>query len=327
MHYLKIQISRTQGIKLPYFDFKGKKEGPTCVISGGMHGDELNGVALVKKFIDYCEKYKIEKKLRGRLIILPILNPTGFEKKRRFVQYDKKDLNRSFNRKQKTASNRIANALVKHIYRQATIGIDCHDSGHRNVLIPHARIHDSESTKCQNCTREMAKAFGSKIIVERKGKPGMIAVEMERKFNLPILTIETGGALKRFPKFLNIGLEGIINILRFYKMLPGEVKIPRKQYFLKDRFGVKAPATGIVNFTKKLGQRVHVSNKIGELYIPMRNKTVDLVSPTCGLIFSLQHEESITKGDIIYSILEDRKCHIKRRRTRGMVEEVENIVM
>ncbi len=327
MHFLKIQISKDKGIKIPYLVFEGKKLGPTCVISGGMHGDELNGIALVKKLIDYCEKNKIEKKLRGKLIIIPILNPTGFEAKKRTVAYDKKDLNRSFNKKSKSASNLIANALVKEIYSQADFAIDCHDSGHRNVLIPHARIHDSERTKCKNCTREMAQAFGSKIIVERKGKRGMIAVEMERKFNLPVLTIETGGALKLFEKFVNKGTEGIINVLTHYNMLPGEVKFPRKQYFLKHRFGVKAPATGIMKLTKKLGQRVHVGDKIGELYIPMRNKTVDLISPMCGLLFSIQYEESIAKGDIIYSVLEDRKCHVKRRRTVSMFEEVQNIVM
>lgn len=327
MHFLKIQLAKTKGIKIPYKIFEGEKAGPTFVISGGMHGDELNGIALVKKLIDYCTRHKIEKTLHGKLIILPILNPTGFEKKRRTVQYDKKDLNRSFNRKEKSPSNIIANALVKEIYSQADYAIDCHDSGRRNVLIPHARIHDSQRTTCKKCTRNMAQAFGSKIIIEREGKAGMIAVEMERKFNLPVLTIETGGALKLFDNFVNKGLDGIINILRFYGMLPGEVKIPNKQYFLKYRFGIKAPATGIMKFTKKLGQRVHLGDKIGELYIPMRNRTIDLISPMCGLLFSIQYGESVAKDEIVYSVLEDRKCHVKRRRTASMFEEVQNIIM
>ncbi len=327
MQFLKVKISRDQEIRIPYIVFEGKKEGPTCVISGGMHGDELNGIALARKVIDYCENNKIEKKLKGKIIILPILNPSGFENKKRFVQYDKKDLNRSFSKRKKTASNKIADALVKNFYSQATFGMDCHDSGRRNVLIPHARIHDSEKSKCKKCTREMARAFGSRIIVERKGKRGMIAVEMERKYNLPILTIETGGALKLFPKFVDKGLEGILNILRHYEMLPGEVKLPRKQYFLKHRFGVKAPATGIISLKKKLGQRIHAGDKIGTIYIPTRNKEVDLISPMCGLLFSIQYQETIAKDEIVYSILEDRKCHGRRRRTASVFEEVQNIVM
>lgn len=327
MKHLKVRIPGTT-IKIPYLEIEGKKKGQTCVISGGVHGDEVNGVALIQKFLQYAEKNKLERKLRGKLIILPILNLSGFEEKRRKITYDGKDLNRSFNREDKTASNKIASALTKHIYNQADLAIDCHDSGKRTMLIPHARVHADDSTKCRECTHEMAKAFGSKIIIERRGQPGMLAVEMEKKYKLPVLTVEIGGGLSLAEKFLQEGAKGIINILTFYNFLSGKPYIPRKQYYLKDRFGIPAKETGIVTFSKKLGTRIHAGDLVGTLYVPTKNKTIDLIAPMCGIIFSMQHISAVTEGEIMFSILEDKKnCHVKRRRTVGMFEEVVNIEM
>lgn len=325
MKYLKVRIPG-QIIQIPYLSIKNSQGDQRCIISGGIHGDEVNGIALVKKFIEYCQEKNIEKHLRGELIIFPILNQSGFEKHTRTVAYDDKDLNRCFNKRARTASNLIANALEKHFYKKADIAIDCHDSGKRNILIPHARVHRYESKHCTDCTREMAQALGSKIIVERKGKKGMLALEMMKKHNLPVLTIEVGGAMKIANKFLEQSLEGIINILKYSRMLPGEPKIPQKQYYLRDRFGVAAKESGLVYFAKRLGQRVHRGDKIGEIYVPAKTKTVDLISPMCGLLFSMQHVDSVSRGEIIYSILEDKKCHT-RRRTIQHFEEIKNMKM
>ncbi len=313
-------------LEIPYIRIKGKKGDQRCVISGGVHGDEVNGIALVQRFIEHCKKSKIENHLRGELIIFPILNQSGFEEHTRLVTYDKKDLNRAFQRKQKTASPLIANALEKHFYSKADIAIDCHDSGKRNVLIPHTRVHWGEGKNCEECTKEMAKAFGSKIIVERKGKPGMLAIEMMKKYNLPVLTIEIGGALKVANKFLNEGLDGIINILKHMQMLPGHPKIPRTQYYLQNRFGVVAKDAGLIKLTKKLGQRVHRGDKVGTIYVPEKAKTTDLISPMCGLLFSIQYADQVSQGEIMYSILEDKKCHVKRR-TVKLFEEIKGIEM
>jgi len=326
MHHLKIKTDKGD-IDLPYLEFKGKRKGKTCIISGGMHGDEINGIELVKRFLDHCMTTKIEKSLRGKLIVLPILNQSGFERITRTVAHDNKDLNRSFGKKEKTTTNMIANELVKHFYSKADLGIDCHDSGKRSVLIPHARIHSHKKKLCHECTRDMGFAFGSKIIVERPGKRGMLAVEMAKKYDLPVITVEIGGGLKIMSELLKEGLDGIINILKYHQMLPGNPKKPDKQFFLKDRFGIVAPDTGIVMFNVKLGDRVHVDDKIGTLYIPRKNEEIDLIAPMCGIIFSRQYIGTAMKSKVLYSILEDKKCHMSKRKTKGMFEEVVNISM
>ena len=325
MKYLKVRIPG-ETIEIPYLKIKGKKGDQRCIIAGGMHGDEVNGIALVQRFLEYCKKKDIENHLRGELIIFPILNESGFKNHQRNVAYDNKDLNRCFNKKGKTASIKIANALEKQFFSKCDIAIDCHDSGKRNILIPHTRVHGYEKRTCAECTKEMAKAFGSKLIIERDGKRGMLAVEMMKQHGIPVLTIEIGGALKVADKFLDKGLEGIINVLKYVRMLPGNPKIPQKQYYLRDRYGVLAKDSGLIRFKKKLGQRVHRGDFIGDIYVPTKAKSYNLISPVCGLLFSLQHSDQIATGEIMYSILEDKKCHV-RRQTVQHFEEIKNIEM
>lgn len=326
MKHIHIRIPG-HDLEIPYLHYKGSGSDKVCVISGGIHGDEVNGISLVRKFIEYCDDNNIEKDLNGELIVLPVCNQSGFEHQTRHVTYDKKDLNRCFHKKEKTASNLIANALEKNFYSKADLAIDCHDSGKRQILLPHTRVHTYEDQYCRNCTREMAKAFGSKIIIERKGKKGMLAIEMSKKHKIPILTIEIGGALKVAHKHLEKGLEGLLNILKSQGFLPGEPKVPAKQFYLKHRFGVPAKHTGIIKLDKKLGSRVHMGDTIGSIYVPEKAKTHGITSPMCGIIFSMQLIDIAKKGEIIFSILEDRKCHKKRRMTSGMVEELKGIKM
>lgn len=326
MRYLEIKIQKDV-VKIPYLTFTGTGSEKHCVISGGMHGDEVNGIQLVRMFIEYCRENEIEKKLRGKLTIIPLLNPSGFRNQSRNVGYDRKDLNRSFNQKTKSASNLIANALEKEFFANADLAIDCHDSGKTHILLPHTRVHRYENKYCARCTQEMAKAFGSKIIIERKGKRGMLAVEMTKKYQLPVLTIEIGGAMRTDKKHTKQGFEGILNILKSQGFLPGEPTVTRKQYYLRDRFGITAKNTGVIKMEKKLGQRVHLGDKIGNIYVPMKAKTYELEAPMCGIIFSMHHIDMVRKGEIIYSILQDKKCHMKRRMTAGMFEEMKNIRM
>jgi len=328
MKFLKINIPGPTGrasragqtIEIPYLVFKNPKGDQRCVISGGVHGDEVNGIALVQRLIEYIRKNNLEEHLRGEIVVLPIVNLSGFEKHTRQIAYDKKDLNRCFNQRGKTASNIIANALEKNFYSKADIAIDCHDSGQRTILIPHTRVHRFGKKRCNDCTRKMAQAFGSKIIVERKGNRGMLAVEMMKKYELPVLTVEIGGALKVADDFLKQGLEGVINVLKYTRMLPGNPKFPPKQYYLRNRFGIPAKEAGLIKFKKHLGQRVHNGDRIGELYIPSKAKTIDLISPMCGILFSMQHVDSVGKDEIMYSILEDKKCHVRRRTTQKFEE-------
>lgn len=118
--------------RIPYYEFVGLRDGPHFVVSGGMHGDEVNGVALVSKFLQWCKDSRIEESITGRLTVIPVLNISGFAHMQRYVYEDGKDLNRYFGVKGVSSfSEYTAQCLLDTIYQHCDYGIDVHDSGDR----------------------------------------------------------------------------------------------------------------------------------------------------------------------------------------------------
>ena len=221
-------------------------------------------------------------------------------------------------------SFRFARELMDKFISKIDFGIDCHDAGAQSTLFPHTRIGGCNSEDGECLIRNLGRLFGTEIIIERRGRKGMLALSAFEKFEKPIVTVEIGGAKHIFDEFLKQGVEGIHNILKFYKMIPGAPIVPRQQFVLKKRYGVKASLTGIIEYDVKLGDYVHAGDLIGTMYYPQNYKEESLISPMCGRIFSLHDHQIVKKGSIMYSILEKKKCHVDRT-TLDKFEELERL--
>jgi predicted deacylase len=303
---------KSDSLDLSFYELIGKKDGPHIFISGGIHGNEINGVELVKKFIHQAKIIQLEKELKGRITIFPILNPTGFETGIRYVGIDGKDLNRQFGFKSTSFSSHLADVLSNEFFRKCDLGIDCHDSGGSVVLIPHVRIHKSDKFQCMSCTRELAQSFGTRVIMERKGHPNMMAVSLFKNYGTPVITVELGGNQIIYEDFLRFGLQGIKNVLITQGMISGKAKVHKRQYFLYGRYGIKATRAGIVKIDTKLGQMVHAGEKLGNIYYPTTQSSESLISPMCGIMLSKRVNNQVTAGGSLYSILEHKQCHVIR---------------
>jgi len=152
---LTVATYRGKDLKIPIAIAKGEP-GKTIFISAGMHGDEINGIEILKHFMETINP----DKLHGTIIFIPLINPWGFKKKSRYIPFDNKDLNRSFRQKGTSVTYTIAKALMKEIIIKCDFGIDLHD-GRTNIILPHTRIF-----KKDKCTylKEMSHAFGSNIV-------------------------------------------------------------------------------------------------------------------------------------------------------------------
>jgi len=307
-------------VKIPIITFKGESSGPKGLITGGMHGDELNGMLTVKRFVELFEKEKLEKKMRGEITVIPLLNPTGFKRSSRRAQPDNSDLNRAFPGKRNGSfSQRFARQLMDEFVANADFVIDCHDAGSHSSLVPHTRVSNCKDKACIATVQNLGRVFGTELIIKREGKRGMLAIEAYKKFKKPVLTVEIGGA-KHANKFLDEGVEGIKNILKYFKMISGKPKMPKKQFLLEKRFGIKAKRTGIIMLSAKLGSRVHKGDEVGTIYYPQIYKEEILHAPMCGVIFSLHDHQIIEENQFIYSVLETKQCHGKRKQAKEFTE-------
>jgi len=297
-----------KGTRLPIAVAKGGK-GKTCFISGGMHGDEINGVRLAQMVMHSIEP----EKLKGTIIFLPVLNPSGFHHKQRTVFEDGNDLNRSFGKKGQTISHKISETVFNEVIRRCDFGIDCHDSGKRNVLIPHTRVHVNEKGGCSDgCTVDMGRLFGSRLILQRQGERGMMAIESFRSLKKPVITVEVGGGMVIWEGFLRDSVAGIKNILTHFGFLDSKMKPPKEQFLIEDvnRLGYSAEMEGLLYKKVGLGDEIHHGDLLAVIHNPLDERTEKVLSKHCGFVFSIKMEDKINSGETILSILQKSTCKV-----------------
>ena len=123
-------------IEIPIHVFRSKQAGPTVLLSAGMHGDEINGIEVLRKIITRKE---IQSLLRGTLIAIPVMNTVSFLYQSRDLP-DGRDLNRCFpGTKNGSLGSRIAYDLMKEIIPLIDVGIDFHTGGAKISNYPQLR--------------------------------------------------------------------------------------------------------------------------------------------------------------------------------------------
>ncbi len=309
--WLEVQ-SGPDTLRIPYVEIVGTRDGPSGFISGGMHGNEINGIAITRRWLERAAQ-GLATRMGGRVVVLPLLNPSGFAHMQRRVFEDDQDLNRSFGFDEPSSMSRqIAHDLSDKIFRHCQFGVDIHDAGGRAALVPHSRVHSGDDVQGHRNTQHMGRLFGTKIVVARPGKAHMMAIELNRQYTMPVLTVEVGGGQRLYDEYTEDALQGLDNILAAFGMLDQPIVMPEEQFLLNDRYGVKTSQACEVRLRVRLGASVHAGDELGELYFPHRNERESIRSTMCGYVFSLWDSNQAPKGATLYSILEEHDCHVPR---------------
>jgi predicted deacylase len=319
LQYLQVEYGK-HSVSIPYYQIVGNQPGHHIFLSAGMHGGEINGIAVIEQFTKWAGEVNLASRLRGKITVFPVLNPSGFAHVKRQVYEDNGDLNRSFGKNPPTTfSQQIAHDLTEKLLKHCDFGIDFHDASGSAALLPHARTHQNEAS---GVTKEMAQVFGTRLVIERTGQPFMMAIHLKEAYDIPVLTVEIGGAQLLFPSFLEEGVQGIRNFLVAEQMIDGEIIVPSRQFFLTERYGVRWDAPGgMFRQIANLGDEVHAGDLIGVIYDPTRLAYTQVKAPMCGFVFSMQQKSQVPENRILFSILEADQCHV-RRTTLDQFEEL-----
>jgi uncharacterized protein len=298
-----VVATRPHRVELPLWLAEGTRQGPTLFLSAGVHGDEINGIAVVKRFTESLDL----SWLRGCLMILPIVNVTGYEAGIREVPEDGKDLNRCMPGKAHgSLAERIAHVLFSEILPSADLGLDVHDSGRGSVLLPHPRIHDDRLL-------EMAAALGMEIIMRATLPPGyhgILSLEARKRFARPFLHVEIGGQDSLWPVLVETGVRGLRNLLVYSGMLPGSIELPRRQFVLpgRDDLAQRAPISGLLTQQVGLGEFVATGQELATIEDVVRARRVVMSAPHCGIVHDLNLRAAVSQGDDVVGVLELAEC-------------------
>jgi len=292
------KLSNHAPVTLPVHVLHGSQPGPTMFVSAAIHGDELNGVEIIRRLLRTLHPQSIS----GTLLCTPVVNVFGFISRSRYLP-DRRDLNRSFpGSATGSLAARLAHLFLTEIVKQSQIGIDLHTATIHRINLPQIRCVFRDRPRCL----ELGTAFGADVMLESPERPGSLR-EAARAVGVDVLSYEGGEGL-RFDEFaIRAGVEGVSGVMLQMGMLdteaaaelPGERRTP---VLINASSWVRAPEGGVFRTTKRIGDAVSVDEVVGHVANPFEDSAAEVRASRRGIIIGRTTLPIVNMGDALLNI-------------------------
>lgn len=270
----------------PVLVVHGRESGPVLCLTAALHGDELNGIEIVRRvFQDLAPE-----SLRGTVIGMPIVNIHGFRRGSRYLP-DRRDLNRFFpGNPQGSSASRIAYSLFEEVIRGCTVLVDLHTGSYFRTNLPQVRA-DLDVTP----VAELAHGFGGMLVLNSEAAPGTLR-RAATDAGIPAVTLEAGEPLRLQPRAVDQGVSGINRLMRSLGMVRKAtlLKQPEPVYF-RSRW-VRADHGGVLFSVVRLGQTVRSGDILGTVTDPITNEQNLIYSPVEGRVIGMAVNQVVMPG-------------------------------
>ncbi len=284
------QLYTHSPLSIPVEVIRGRYQGPTMLVNAAIHGDELNGVEIVRQLINTLDA----SKLKGTIIAVPIVNVFGFIHKSRYLP-DRRDLNRCFPGSETgPLASRMANTFFNKIARECDYILDLHTGAIHRTNLPQIRANLSNPE-----TLAIARAFGTPIIIDSPLRDGSLRSEAE-KHSIPVLTYEAGEALRFDPLSIQAGILGIERVMQQVGMLKAGRKKRPEPIIAKSTRWIRANANGILRTVVNLGDSVQKGDVLGYISAPLGHGEVALTANKDGVVIGQQTLPLVNEGDAVF---------------------------
>ncbi len=303
------------GVHLPLMVWRGLEEGPVLGITAAVHGDEINGTGAIRKLI---QEPPFELK-RGALILVPVVNITGFERHSRYTP-DRRDLNRSFpGSRHGSLTARLAHVIMEEVVARCDFIIDLHTAAVRRTNFPNVRA-DMDDPDCER----LAAAFGAEVIVNNKGPDGSLRREACRA-GCPTVILEAGEVLKVEPSVQDLIQRGLTHIMAELDMIDvAEDLRPETaphQMIVQGSSWVRAGSGGFLTFHVAPGETVEKDQPLATNTGLLGKECETIVSPHHGIVLGMTTMPAVSPGDpILHIALPDT-----RKQFRSLEKSVDRI--
>lgn len=286
-------------MSMPLHVVHGKREGPVMFVSAAIHGDEINGIEIIRRI----RHTKALSSLRGTLICVPIVNVYGYFNHTRYLP-DRRDLNRSFpGSKHGSLAARVARMFAEEVVDKSDYGIDLHTGANHRTNLPHIRT-DMDN---ENCVR-LARAFGAPVVINANLRDGSLR-QYAMDQGIPMLLYEAGEGLRFDNISIRAGVRGVLGVLRELEMLPKrKARKPaseqQKPKVIEARASqwVRAPQAGLFRIAVKLGGRVTNGQVIGRIADSVGENESEVISPATGIVVGRNNLPVVNEGDALFHI-------------------------
>ncbi|OEY66858.1 succinylglutamate desuccinylase/aspartoacylase family protein [Marinobacter sp. X15-166B] len=282
-------------LNIPIEVVHGRRKGPVLLVCGAIHGDEINGVEIIRRLL----RSSVLRHLRGTLVAVPIVNVFGFVQRTRYLP-DRRDLNRCFpGTETGSLGGRIAYLLRTKIMAQVTHIIDLHTGAIHRFNLPQIRAELKNPE-----TIRMAQAFGAPVVINAGLRDGSLRAYADSQ-DIPAVTFEGGEALRFDDVVITSGVKGVIRVMRELGMVPPKTgpRAPRKRSEIAaSSQWVRTDMDGIMRPLARLGQQVRKGQKLAMVADPFGAVEREISSPCSGIVICVNNLPLVNEGEAIYHI-------------------------
>ena len=279
-------------VSTPVLVVNGASPGPTLCLTAAIHGDELNGIEIVRRVLHAIDP----EKLSGTIIGVPIVNVQGFRRGSRYLP-DRRDLNRYFpGNSNGSAASRIAHSFFTHIIEKCDALIDLHTGSFERSNLPQIRA-DLRDPGIVTLTQ----GFGSMVVVHSVPTDGTLR-DAATHAGIPTVTLEAGGPLQLELNEVTHGVKGIETLISTLGMIRkiGLWGDPGPVYYRSS--WVRVNNGGILLADVSLGSTVRQGDLLATITDPMSNASTELRSPYSGRIIGMARNQVVMPGFAAFHI-------------------------
>ena len=274
---------------------RGKRDGPVLFVCAALHGDELNGIEIIRRLL----KHSTLKRIKGTLIAIPIVNVYGVIHHSRYLP-DRRDLNRAFPGSERgTMASRIADLMMSQIVAHCTHGIDLHTGAVHRVNLPQIRADLNHPE-----TASLAQEFGVPVLINADVRDGSLRQAATER-GIPMLLYEAGEALRFDELSIRAGLKGILNVMRSLGMLP-KLRLRKARnsepFVARTSMWMRAPESGILRSATPLGARVKRGDVIGIIADPCGASEIGVKAKFGGIVIGRTNIPLVHEGEALFHV-------------------------
>jgi hypothetical protein len=279
-------------VSTPVLVVNGALPGPTLCLTAAVHGDELNGVEVVRRVMHKL----VPGKLSGAIIGIPIVNVQGFRRGSRYLP-DRRDLNRYFpGNPTGSAAARIAHSLFTNIIVHCDALVDLHTGSFERANLPQIRA-DLRNPDVVTLTQ----GFGAMVILHSSPAVGTLRFAATEA-GIPAVTLEAGGPSQLELKEVNHGVKGLETLISTLGMVQKRPPWSHSEPVYYSSSWVRVDSGGILLADVSLGSTVRKGDLLGTITDPMSNASSELRSPYSGRVIGMARNQVVMPGFAAFHI-------------------------
>jgi len=294
----RLEVGETRDgspVGLPVAVINGEKSGKTLYMQAASDGDELNGVGVIQRVVPRLDPAS----LSGTILIVGIVNYHAFQVAEHRNPIDDTKMNRAYpGNENGTSSERIA-AATFDVATRADLILDLHQ-GSTSRMIDEVRVRCGRRHRLHEQCLELAKAFGCGYVLDQKGPNGQLA-RVAPDEGIPTVDPELGGCVGWDETSIRKGVDGVFNVLRHYGFLEGSPDLESQTRATGfEQYG--APAGGLVDMQKALGERVARGETIFEVTTPFGESKAAITADSDGILWRTRRLPQVATGEYVCSV-------------------------